>query len=77
MLWKSEAGVGEKSVKLVVMELRTIIGRETLPKTKDRWDRVPYWVRVGLEYWMDWYGVLMDWYGVQMGRGVLDTGGTG
>ena len=53
------------------MELRTIIGRETLPETTGyRWGR-GYWVQVGLEYWMDWDGVLMDWDGVLMGWGTV------
>ena len=28
-----------------------------------------YWVWVGLEYRVDWYGIQIDWDGVWMGRG--------
>ena len=79
MLGKSEAGVGKKVVKLVVVELgtiigtimiRTIIGRETLPETKDGWGGVTGY---GWGWSTGWTGMGYRWtrtgYGWDGGTG--------
>jgi hypothetical protein len=68
------AGVGEKSMKLVVMELRAIIGWEAWPETVYGGGRITGWMGTGycngtgvLE--MGGTGLLDGWDGVLMGRG--------